>query len=71
MPALRVMSSVALAPNRHVHVISAPDGRSFLLGATPNQVNLIAELGEIPVGTEDLSESPFAGWLRTALKRSS
>jgi len=42
---LKLVSSLALAPNRTVHVISAPGGKSLLVGATPNQVNLIAELG--------------------------
>ncbi len=44
---VRVMTSVALAPNRTVHVLRTPDGKSLLVGATPNQVNLIADLGEL------------------------
>jgi flagellar biogenesis protein FliO len=44
---VRVVSSIALAPNRSVHVLRTPDGKSLLLGATPNQVNLIADLGEL------------------------
>jgi flagellar biogenesis protein FliO len=38
--AMRLVSSLALAPNRTVHVIR------LLVGATPNAVNLIADLGE-------------------------
>jgi flagellar biogenesis protein FliO len=44
---MRVVSSLALAPNRSVHVLRTPDGKSLLLGATPSQVNLIADLGEL------------------------
>jgi flagellar biogenesis protein FliO len=45
--AMRVVSSLALAPNRTVHVIKVPGGRTLLVGATPNAVNLIADLGEM------------------------
>jgi flagellar biogenesis protein FliO len=45
---LRVLSTLALAPNRSVHVVRAPDGKTLLLGATPAQVNLLAELGDVP-----------------------
>jgi flagellar biogenesis protein FliO len=45
---LRVLSTVALAPNRSIHVVRAPDGKTLLLGATPGQVNLLAELGDVP-----------------------
>jgi flagellar biogenesis protein FliO len=45
---LRVISTLALAPNRSIHVVRAPDGKTLLLGATPGQVNLIAELGDVP-----------------------
>jgi flagellar biogenesis protein FliO len=45
---LRVLSTLALAPNRSIHVVRAPDGKTLLLGATPGQVNLIAELGDVP-----------------------
>ena len=44
---IQVVTSVALAPNRTVHVLKTPDGKSLLVGATPNQVNLIADLGEL------------------------
>lgn len=54
-PTMRVVSSLALAPNRSVHVLKVPGGKTLLVGATPNQVNLIADLGELP---ED--ESPDA-----------
>ena len=46
-PAMRVVASLALAPNRSVHVLKVPGGKTLLLGATPNQVNLIADLGEL------------------------
>lgn len=45
--AMRVVSSLALAPNRTVHVIKVPGGRTLLVGATPNAVNLLADLGEV------------------------
>jgi len=45
--AMRVVSSLALAPNRSVHVIKVPGGRTLLVGATPNAVNLLADLGEL------------------------
>jgi flagellar biogenesis protein FliO len=44
---MRVVSTLALAPNRSVHVLKVPGGRTLLVGATPNQVNLIADLGEL------------------------
>jgi flagellar biogenesis protein FliO len=44
---LRVVSSLALAPNRSVHAIKVAGGRTLLVGATPNAVNLIADLGEL------------------------
>jgi flagellar biogenesis protein FliO len=43
---VRVVSSVALAPNRSVHVIKVPGGKTLLIGATPSAVNLLAELSE-------------------------
>lgn len=45
---LRVLSTLQLGPNRTVHVIRAPGGRSFMVGSTPGQVNLIAELDAVP-----------------------
>ena len=44
---MRVVSSLALAPNRSVHMLKVPGGRTLLVGATPNAVNLIADLGEL------------------------
>ena len=41
---VRVVSSIALAPNRSVHVIQVPGGKTLLVGATPTAVNLLAEL---------------------------
>jgi len=46
-PGMRIVSSLALAPNRSVHVLKVPGGKTLLVGATPNQINLIAELGEL------------------------
>jgi flagellar biogenesis protein FliO len=45
--AMRVVSSLALAPNRSVHIIKVSGGRALLVGATPSVVNLIADLGEL------------------------
>jgi flagellar biosynthetic protein FliO len=47
VPAMRVVSSLALAPNRSVHVIKVPGGRTLLVGATPNSVNLLSDLGDV------------------------
>jgi flagellar biogenesis protein FliO len=55
---MKVVSSLALAPNRTVHVISVPGGKSLLLGATPTQVNLIADLGQVEVETADAAAGP-------------
>jgi flagellar biogenesis protein FliO len=41
---VRVVSTIALAPNRSVHVIAIPGGKTLLVGATPTAVNLLAEL---------------------------
>jgi len=42
---MRVVSTLALAPNRTVHVIRVPGGRTLLVGATPNSINLLVDLG--------------------------
>lgn len=55
-PGMRVVSSLALAPNRSVHVLKVPGGKTLVVGATPHQVNLIADLGEL--GPDD--DSPEA-----------
>jgi flagellar biogenesis protein FliO len=60
---VRVVSSIALAPNRSVHVIRVPGGKTLLVGATPNAVNLLADLGEL--GDED---TPEAASILDALK---
>jgi flagellar biogenesis protein FliO len=44
---VRVVHSLVLAPNRSVHVLRIPGGKSLLVGATPTLVNLIADLGEL------------------------
>ena len=61
---MQVVSSLTLAPNRSVHLLRVPGGKTVLVGATPNQVNLIADLGEI---AEDL-ESDAAGSFFDILK---
>jgi flagellar biogenesis protein FliO len=60
---MRVVSSLALAPNRSVHVLKVPGGKTLLVGATPNSVNLIADLGDLPEG-----ETPEAASFFDALK---
>jgi flagellar biogenesis protein FliO len=60
---MRVVSTLALAPNRTVHVLKVPGGKTLLVGATPNAVNLIADLGEL---AED--ETPEASSFFDALK---
>ena len=52
---MRVVSSLALAPNRTVHVIKVAGGRTLLIGATPNAVNLLADLGDL--ADEDTPEA--------------
>jgi flagellar biogenesis protein FliO len=59
--ALRVLSTLTLAPNRTVHVVRAPGGRTLLLGSTPSQVNLIADLGDVP--EVDSTEQPGGTFL--------
>jgi flagellar biogenesis protein FliO len=54
---LHVVSSLSLAPNRSVHVLQVPGGKTLLVGATPNQVNLIADLGEVSASDLVASES--------------
>jgi hypothetical protein len=41
---VRVVSSITLAPNRSVHVLEVPGGKTLLVGATPTSVNLLTEL---------------------------
>jgi flagellar biogenesis protein FliO len=60
---MRVISTLALAPNRSVHVLKVPGGKTLLVGATPNAVNLIADLGEL---AED--EAPEAATFLDVLK---
>ncbi|HLZ27505.1 MAG TPA: flagellar biosynthetic protein FliO [Chloroflexota bacterium] len=44
---LQVVASLTLAPNRTVHLLKVPGGKTLLVGATPNQVNLIVDLGDV------------------------
>jgi flagellar biogenesis protein FliO len=62
-PSVRVTSSIALAPNRSIHVIRVPGGKTLLVGATPNAVNLLSDLGEL---AED--DTPEAASFLDALK---
>jgi flagellar biogenesis protein FliO len=66
---LRVMASLSLAPNRSVHVVRAPDGKTLLLGATPGQVNLIAELGDVPEVAASASTPSFLDVLASKLQQ--
>ncbi len=66
---VRVVSSLVLAPNRTVHVLRTPDGKSLLLGATPNQVNLIADLGELSEDALTAQGSTFFDVLATKLAK--
>lgn len=45
-PELKVVSSIALAPNRSVHVLQVPGGKTLLIGATPTAVNLLADVSQ-------------------------
>ncbi len=45
---LRLLNSLTIAPNRSVHLIRGPGGKLLIVGSTPQQVNLIADLGERP-----------------------
>jgi flagellar biogenesis protein FliO len=56
---MRVLSSLTLAPNRSVHVLKVPGGKTLLVGATPNQVNLIADLGDLPDVEESADSASF------------
>jgi flagellar biogenesis protein FliO len=69
MAGVRVVSSLALAPNRTVHVIRTPGGKSLLVGATPAQVNLIADLGELDEDTEALDSGSFFDILSSKLAK--
>jgi flagellar biogenesis protein FliO len=66
---LRVVASLSLAPNRSVHVVRAPDGKTLLLGATPGQVNLIAELGDVPEVAASASTPSFLDVLASKLQQ--
>jgi flagellar biogenesis protein FliO len=43
---VRVVTSITLAPNRSVHVLKVPGGKTLLIGATPTSVNLLTELDD-------------------------
>jgi len=69
MAGVRVVSSLALAPNRTVHVIRTPGGKSLLVGATPQQVNLIADLGELDEDTVAVDSGSFFDILSSKLAK--
>jgi flagellar biogenesis protein FliO len=56
---MQVVSSLTRAPNRTVPVLKVPGGKTLLVGATPNQVNLIADLGELPEDPESDANASF------------
>jgi flagellar biogenesis protein FliO len=56
---MRMISSLVLAPNRTVHLLKVPGGKTLLLGATPNQVNLIVDLGALPDDQDADPEGSF------------
>ena len=66
---LKVVSSLVLAPNRTVHVIRVPGGKNLLVAATPNQVNLIAELGELDLEQASSGDASFLDILASKLNR--
>jgi flagellar biogenesis protein FliO len=65
---VRVVTSLALAPNRSVHVLQVAGGKTLLLGATPTQVNLLADLGEVNLDTPG-AEANFLDILTSKLGR--
>ena len=67
MAGMRVVSSLALAPNRSVHVLKVPGGKTLLVGATPNQVNLIADLGELASDEESPEATSFFNVLKSKI----
>jgi flagellar biogenesis protein FliO len=69
VPGLQVVSSLTLAPNRTVHVLKVPGGKTVLVGATPNQINLIADLGEIVEDLESETAASFFDVLKGKLSQ--
>jgi flagellar biogenesis protein FliO len=61
---MRMISSLVLAPNRTVHLLKVPGGKTLLLGATPNQVNLLADLGTLPDDEDTETEGSFFNILK-------
>jgi flagellar biogenesis protein FliO len=59
-----MISSLVLAPNRTVHLLKVPGGKTLLLGATPNQVNLLADLGTRPDDEDTETEGSFFNILK-------
>jgi flagellar biogenesis protein FliO len=68
-PGLHVVASLTLAPNRTVHLLKAPGGKTLLVGATPNQVNLIADLGDISEDLESEATGSFFDILKGKLSQ--
>jgi flagellar biogenesis protein FliO len=66
---MQVVSSLTLAPNRTVHLLKVPGGKTVLVGATPNQVNLIVDLGEIPEDLESDTAASFFDILKSKISQ--
>jgi len=64
---LQVVASLTLAPNRTVHLLKVPGGKTVLVGATPNQVNLIVDLGDVSEDVEAEAPGSFFDILKGKL----
>jgi len=64
---MQVVASLTLAPNRTVHLLKVPGGKTVLVGATPTQVNLIVDLGELPEDPESAAAGSFFDILKGKL----
>jgi flagellar biogenesis protein FliO len=69
-PGVRVVTSLSLGQNRSVHVLKVNNGKTLLVGATPTQVNLIADLGELADGEVPTDAASFFDVLSGKLPRS-
>jgi flagellar biogenesis protein FliO len=67
-PGMKVLSTLALAPNRTVHELRTPTGKALLVGATPNQVSLLADLGELDAEVLSADSASFLDVLSAKLK---
>jgi len=69
-PGVRVVTSLNLGQNRSVHVIKVTGGKTLLVGATPTQVNLIADLGDVSEDDVQVDAASFFDVLSGKLPRS-